>query len=67
MRTLAVFMMIFLPVVALAGSFDETRRLELSVEGIQKLKICSICFPSLNLYDSVLSGNNAFAFPWKEF
>ena len=34
-----VFILIFLPVVALAGSFDETRRLELSVEDIQTLKI----------------------------
>lgn len=39
MRTLMVFILIFLPVVALAESFDETRRLELSVEDIQKLKI----------------------------
>jgi hypothetical protein len=39
MRTLAVFILILLPVVALAGSFDETRRLELSVKGIQTLKI----------------------------
>ena len=39
MRTLTVFILILLPVVALAESFDETRRLELSVEGIQTLKI----------------------------
>ena len=39
MRTLAVFILLFLPAVALAGSLDETRRLELSVKGIQTLKI----------------------------
>ena len=39
MKTFAFFLMIFLPVVALAESFDETRRLELPVEGIQTLKI----------------------------
>ena len=39
MRTLTVLILIFLPVVALAGSFDETRRLELSVEDIKTLKI----------------------------
>lgn len=39
MRTLAVFILIFLPAVTLAGSFDETRQLELSVEGIRNLEI----------------------------
>ncbi len=39
MRTLAVFILIFLPAVALAGSLDETRRLDLSVDGIETLKI----------------------------
>jgi hypothetical protein len=39
MRTLAVFILIFLPVLALAGTLDETRHLELSVDGTQTLKI----------------------------
>lgn len=39
MRIYAAFMMIFLPAVALAGNFDETRDLELSAVSIQTLKI----------------------------
>ena len=39
MRALAMLILILLPVAALAASFDETRRLELSAEGIQTLKI----------------------------
>jgi hypothetical protein len=39
MRILAVFILIFLPAVALAEPLDETRHLELSVDGIQTLKI----------------------------
>jgi hypothetical protein len=39
MRILAVFILIFLPAVALAGPLDETRHLELSTAGIQTLKI----------------------------
>ena len=39
MRTLAVVILVFLPVIVLAESFDETRRFELSAEGIQTLKI----------------------------
>lgn len=39
MRMIGVFILIFLPVVALAGSFDETRHLELSLEDIQALNI----------------------------
>jgi hypothetical protein len=39
MRIQAAFIMIFLPVVALAGTFDETRHLELSAAGIRTLKI----------------------------
>jgi hypothetical protein len=41
MRTLALVILIFLPVIAIAGSFDETIRLELAAEGIQRLKIQS--------------------------
>jgi len=39
MRTVAVFILIFLPAVALAGPLDETRNLELSVDGIQTLQV----------------------------
>ena len=39
MRTLVVCILIFLPAGALAEPLDETRRLELSVDGIQTLKI----------------------------
>ena len=39
MRILVVFILLFLPAVALAGVFDETRQLELSVEGVQAMKI----------------------------
>lgn len=39
MRIQAAFVMIFLPVIALAGTLDETRHLELSAAGIQTLKI----------------------------
>ncbi len=39
MRIQAAFIMIFLPVIALAGTLDETRHLELSAESIQTLKI----------------------------
>jgi DUF4097 and DUF4098 domain-containing protein YvlB len=39
MRIYTVFIMIFLPVIALAANLDETRHLELSAAGIQTLKI----------------------------
>jgi len=39
MRVKAAFIMIFLPVIALAGTLDETRNLELSAASIQTLKI----------------------------
>jgi hypothetical protein len=39
MKTLVVFILIFLPALALAGPLDETRHLELSIDGIQTLKI----------------------------
>ena len=39
MRIQAAFIMIFLPAIALAGTLDETRHLELSAAGIQTLKI----------------------------
>jgi len=39
MRIKAAFIMIFLPVIALAGTLDETRNLELSAASIQTLKI----------------------------
>jgi hypothetical protein len=38
MRIKAAFIMIFLPVIALAGTLDETRNLELSAASIQTLK-----------------------------
>ena len=39
MRIQAAFIMIFLPVMALAGTLDETRHLELSAANIRNLKI----------------------------
>lgn len=39
MRVQFVFIIIFLPVIALAGTLDETRQLELSAASIQTLKI----------------------------
>jgi hypothetical protein len=39
MKITAVFMVIFLPALALSGVFEETRHFELSAEGIQTLKI----------------------------
>ena len=39
MKIYAVFMIIFLPVIAWAGNLDETRHLELPAAGIQTLKI----------------------------
>ena len=39
MRIIAAFIMIFLPVIALAETFDETRHLELSSASIQTLEV----------------------------